>query len=113
MRSWMTIGRLFSCGMVLFAVAEVLADGGADLHPVVRGHRGGGAGLDAFEGEGFEAILAIAIGLDQGLDIIARGGVVTGFDLDLEVGGEVFGESDGEGVHGSLGGFYNESLGGV
>jgi hypothetical protein len=56
--------------------------------------------LDTFEGEGFEAI---AIGLNQGLDIIARGVIVTGFDLGLEVGGEVFGEGDGEGVHGVVG----------
>jgi hypothetical protein len=58
--------------------------------------------LDAFEGEGFEMSLAIAIDLNQGLAIIARSGVVTGCDLGLEVGGEVFGEGDGEGVHGGL-----------
>jgi hypothetical protein len=37
------------------------------------------------------------------LDIIARSSIVTGFDLGLEVGGEVFGEGDGESVHSVLG----------
>lgn len=83
-------------------MTEVLANGGADVRPVVWGHRGGGTGLNAFEGKGFKSGLAIVIGLNQGLDIIARGGVVPGFDLGLEVGGEVFGEGDGEGVHGVL-----------
>jgi hypothetical protein len=59
--------------------------------------------LETFKGESFEAVLAISIGLNQSLDIIARGGVVTGFDLGLEVGGKVFGKGDGEGVHGGLG----------
>ena len=58
-----------------------------------------------------------ANGLNQCLDIIARGRVVTGFDLGLEVGGEVFGKGDGEGVHGGLGimnAIYDdESWGGV
>jgi hypothetical protein len=59
--------------------------------------------LDAFKGKSFETSLAIAIGLNQSLDIITRGGVVTEFDLGLEVGGEVFGEGDGEGVPSVLG----------
>jgi hypothetical protein len=84
----------------LVALTDVVANGGADLRPVIRSHGGGGARLDTFESEGFKTSLAIAIGLDESLDIIARGGVVTGFDLGLEVGGEAFWEGDREGVHG-------------
>ena len=78
----------------------VAANGGADLRPVARSYGGGGARLDAFESEGFETSLAISISLNQGLDIIARGGVVTRFDFGLEVGREAFWEGNGEGVHG-------------
>jgi hypothetical protein len=78
----------------------VAANGGADLRPVARSHEGGRARLHTFESESFKTSLAISIGLNQGLDVVARGGVVTGFDLGLEVSGEVFGKGDGDGVHG-------------
>jgi hypothetical protein len=87
------------------------------MRPVVWSYVGGGARLDTFEGESFEPRLAVAIGLNQGLDIIARSGIVTGFDLGLEVGGEVFRKGDGEGVHDVLGDedaiYDDESWGGV
>jgi hypothetical protein len=37
----------------LVAVTDVVANGGADLRPVIRSHGGGGARLDTFESKGF------------------------------------------------------------
>lgn len=81
-----------------------MTDGAADVVPVVLGHGGGWSGVDALKGEGFETIeLGFVLGLillEEGLDVVAGGGIVFGGEFGLEVDGEVFGEADGDGAHG-------------
>jgi hypothetical protein len=68
-----------------------LADLGADVGPVVVGH-GGGGGVEGFEEFGFELGFVGEVFFDEGLDVVADGEVLSGGDLGLEVGGEVFGD---------------------
>lgn len=74
-----------------FSTREVLADLGADVGPVVVGH-GGGGGVEGFEEFGFELGFVGEVFFDEGLDVVADGEVLSGGDLGLEVGGEVFGD---------------------
>jgi hypothetical protein len=97
----MTIGRLIRAGMLLFG-AEILANGGSNVVPVGLGHRSGRAGVDAFEGEGFEAVFTGLVFLDEGLDVVAGAGVVAGSNLLLKIVGEVVVEVNGEGGHGYM-----------
>jgi hypothetical protein len=86
----MTTARLISLGIGV-CLAEVLADLGADVGPVVVGH-GGGGGVEGFEEFGFELGFVGEVFFDEGLDVVADGEVLSGGDLGLEVGGEVFGD---------------------
>jgi hypothetical protein len=86
--SWMTPARLIRLGMGV-GLAEVLANLGADVAPVVAGH-GGSGGVEGLEEFGFELSFAGEVFDDEGLDVVAEGGVLLGSDLGLEVGSEVF-----------------------
>lgn len=44
--------------------------------------------------------MLVLVLLDEGLDVVAGGGVVSSGDFGFEVGGEGFGEADGDCVHG-------------
>jgi hypothetical protein len=71
-------------------LTKVLADLGADVAPVVASYRGSG-GVEGLEEFGFELSFAGEVFDDEGLNVVAEGGVLPGSDLGLEVGGEVFG----------------------
>ena len=51
-RSWMTMARLIRLGIGI-GLTEVLADGGADVVPVVLGHGSAWTGIEGFEQLGF------------------------------------------------------------
>ena len=88
----MTTARLIRLGIGV-GLTEVLANGGADVIPVGRGHGSGGGG-EGGEEFSFELGFAGLVGLDESLDVVADGGVCAGGNLVLEVGGEAVGESD-------------------
>jgi len=66
-------------------------------------------GVDTFEGKGFEAGFLGLIGLDQGLDVVLGGGVMTSGDLGFKITGEVFGEDGGDRAKGGGGWAAKES----
>ena len=87
----MTTARLISSGIGI-GLTDVLANGGADVLPVGWGH-GGGGGVEGDQQLTFETGFVGEISLDEGLDVVAGSGILSGGDFGLKVGARLPGSS--------------------